>query len=476
MSTQRAKLAKGVFLIVLVAHAAGSQHAAAQDSQAALSRIAFGSCAHQNKPQPIWESIIATKPELFLFIGDNIYGDTKDMKELRARYQKLAEVPGYQKLLKTCPLLATWDDHDYGWNDAGADWPHRKESQQIFLDFFGIANDSPRRTQEGIYSAAAFGPSGRRVQVILLDTRYHRSPLKKRGKFIPGEGPYVPNTDPNTTMLGETQWRWLEEQLKVPADLRLLVSSIQVVAEDHAWEKWMNFPHERGRLYKLLKDTGAAGVVILSGDRHLAELSLMDAGIGYPLYDLTSSGLNQGNKAWRKQEKNTHRVATMNFGNNFGLITVAWDKKDPVVSLQVRDEDGDITIQQKIPLSLLKPGAIAGRAGARARLASGEPITPELVKKLLGEKVTIEIEVEASGASATSGLIFLNSEENRLHDDNFTVVLEKTAQAKLKDAGISDIRGHFEGKTIRVSGVLSTFRDRPQIVVSDVGQIEIKKK
>lgn len=439
-----------------------------------LTRIAFGSCAHQNKAQPIWEAIIATKPELFLFIGDNIYGDTKDMKELRERYQKLAAIAGYQKLLKTCPLLATWDDHDYGWNDAGGDWPHKKESQQIFLDFFNVPKDSPRRTQEGVYSAALFGPAEQRVQVILLDTRYHRSPLKKRaGKFIPNQGQYVPNPDPQATMLGEAQWKWLEEQLKVPAKLRLLCSSVQVVAEDHGWEKWMNLPLERSRLYKLIRDTGAAGVVVLSGDRHLAELSMMDAGIGYPLYDLTSSGLNQAFKAWRPQEKNSHRVATMNFGNNFGLLTLDWSKKDPLLGLQIRDEEGDITIQQKIGLSMLKPGAINSRSGDSARLASGEPLTAEVVKKLLKQKVTIEMEVESSGMSAS--LIFLNSEENRSSDDNFTVVLDKAAQAKLKDAGVKDIRQHYDGKTIRVTGTLSTFRDRPQIIVSDPGQIQVKK-
>jgi alkaline phosphatase D len=447
----------------------------AQPSDQPLARIAFGSCAHQNRPQPIWEAIIATKPELFLFLGDNIYGDTKDMKELRERYQRLAAIPGYQKLLKTCPLLATWDDHDFGWNDVGGDWPHKKESQQIFLDFFKIPKDSPRRTQEGVYSSALFGPTDQRVQVILLDTRYHRSPLKRRGgKFIPNEGPYVGNIDPKATILGETQWKWLEEQLKVPAKVRLLCSSIQVVADEHGWEKWMNFPLERARLYKLIKDTKAAGVIVLSGDRHLAELCMMDAGIGYPLYDVTSSGLNQANLYWRKQEKNTHRVATMNFGNNFGLITLDWAKKDPVVSMQIRDQDGDITIQQKLPLSMLKPGAIEGRSGSAARLASGEPITAALVKKLLNQKITIAMEVESSGMSK-AGLIFLNSEENRTSDANFTIVLDKDAQAKLKEAGVKDIRQHYDGKTIRVTGTLSTFNSRPQIIVSDPAQIEVKK-
>ena len=112
----------------------------------------------------------------------------------------------------------------------------------------------------------------------------------------------------------------------------------------------MNFPHERERLFKLIRETGAEGVILLSGDRHLAELSMMDAGVGYPIYDLTSSGLNQAARAWRPLETNRHRVATMNWGDNFGLITIDWDRPDPRISLQIRDVDGDITIQQKIDL------------------------------------------------------------------------------------------------------------------------------
>src|SRR5688572_23509157 len=85
-----------------------------------LSRIAFGSCANQDKDQPIWDAVLAAKPELFIFLGDNIYGDTRDMNELRAKYQKLAAKPGFQRLKASTPLLATWDDHDSAENHAGA--------------------------------------------------------------------------------------------------------------------------------------------------------------------------------------------------------------------------------------------------------------------------------------------------------------------------------------------------------------------
>jgi alkaline phosphatase D len=320
-----------------------------------LSRIAFGSCATQERPQPIWDAVLASRPQLLLLLGDNIYADTKDMDVMRRKYAKLAAMPGFQAIRKACPILATWDDHDLGANDAGSDYPMKDASQKIFLDFFGDPADSPRRGRPGVYDARVFGPEGKRVQVILLDTRYFRSsPMARNPRALTSQGPYVGHPDPNTTILGEDQWRWFAEQLKVPAEVRLVVSSIQVVAEDHGWEKWMNFPHERERLFKLIRDTGAEGVILLSGDRHLAELSMMDAGVGYPIYDLTSSGLNQAARAWRPLEVNRHRVATMNWGDNFGVITIDWDRPDPRIGLQIRDVEGDITIQQKIDLSTLR--------------------------------------------------------------------------------------------------------------------------
>lgn len=333
-----------------------------------LSRIAFGSCANQGKPQPIWDAVVETKPQRFLFLGDNIYADTMDMDVMRAKYALLGEQPGYQKLKKTCPILATWDDHDYGANDAGAEYPKKKESQQIFLDFFGVPRNDPRRKQEGVYSAHVFGPKGKQVQIILLDARYFRSPLKVG--FVPGEpgegyrGKYAPNTDKDATVLGEAQWRWLEEQLKVPAEVRLIGSGVQVVPDEHGSEIWGNFPRERQRLFRLIRETKATGVVFLSGDRHLAEISRLSAdhgeGVGYPLYDVTSSSLNvpSGNLTKSRvrfaNEINSYRLGLTYFDVNFGTVLIDWDQSDPVLRLQVREENGDVVLQQRVKLSQLQ--------------------------------------------------------------------------------------------------------------------------
>ncbi|REJ88140.1 MAG: alkaline phosphatase family protein [Planctomycetota bacterium] len=320
-----------------------------------LSRIAFGSCAKQDEPQPIWDAVVATEPDVFLFIGDNIYGDSEDMQVLKQKWNLLGAQPGYQKLKETCPILATWDDHDYGANDAGLEYPKKHESQQIFLDFFDEPAESPRRKTEGVYDAEHFGPEGERVQIILLDTRYFRSPLTRRDwRPEPGEGdkgPYDRNIEPAATILGEQQWAWLEEKLREPAEVRIIASSIQVIPDGHHWEKWGNFPLERQRLFELIRRTEADGVIFISGDRHSAEISAFDPGVGYELIDVTSSSLNRPSE-WHT-EPNPHRRGTKYTGENFGLITIDWREPDPTVRCQVRDIAGKVVLQHRVKRSSL---------------------------------------------------------------------------------------------------------------------------
>jgi alkaline phosphatase D len=454
-------------LVCLAGWLASPPAGQAADETRPLSRIAFGSCAHQDRPQPIWGPIAAAKPELFLLIGDSIYADTEDIEEMRRLYARFAELPGFKKLRASCPVLGTWDDHDYGANDVGAEYPKKKESQQAFLDFLQVPRDSPRRKQEGVYDAVILGPPGKRVQIILLDTRYHRSALTIDRKRPRSQGQYVASTDPKATILGETQWKWLGEQLKKPAELRLLVSSIQVVAEDHGFEKWMNFPRERERLYRLLGETKAAGVIVLSGDRHLAELSVMDAGIGYRLLDLTSSGLNQASKRWRALETNRHRVATMNRGDNFGMVRIDWDRPDPLVVLEILDDEGDVIIRHKVPLSRLQPG------GTGRTVAGGVDLAAEAMKQV-GKEWKVELTVQATGMTRTKTRVFLNSEPDFRSERNLTIVLDVKALAKdLKTAKIDSPAKHFAGKKVRVTGKVSLYNKRPQIVVEKLEQIEV---
>jgi alkaline phosphatase D len=264
------------------------------DASLPLRRIAFGSCADQKLPQPIWETVLADKPDLMIFGGDNIYAsDTPfSLDALQKAYVTAGAMPSLQRLRASVPHFAIWDDHDYGVNDGGAEFAHKQDTKQAFLEHWKVPAGDRRRSRDGIYDSQMYGPPGQRVQVIGLDARWFRSPLKitdQRGK--PGKERYVPDADPAKTMLGDAQWRWLGEQLRQPADLRLIVSGIQVIVEGHGWERWGNFPLERQRLLDLIKNTRASGVVFLSGDRHVGALYRETSATPYPLYEITSSGI-----------------------------------------------------------------------------------------------------------------------------------------------------------------------------------------
>ncbi len=325
--------------------------------EAPLTRIAFGSCCKQDKPQPIWDAIVETSPEVFLFLGDNIYGDSDDIEVLKAKWQQLGNNAGYQKLKATCPILATWDDHDYGRDNAGEEYPIKAQSQQAMLDFFDVPTDSPRRSRPGVYGSYAFGPKGQRVQVLLLDVRYFRSALVTRDwRPEPGEGdrgPYGRNLDPQATMLGDAQWDWLAKKLREPADVRIIASGTQIVADGHHWEKWGNMPLERQRLFEVIRDAKASGVVFISGDRHSAEISVYNPDVGYSLLEVTSSSLNEPAK-WLS-EPNKHRLGSMYYAENFGMITIDWTADDPILRCQVRNITGGVVLQHRMRLSELRP-------------------------------------------------------------------------------------------------------------------------
>ena len=383
---------------------------------ATLQRIAFGSCAEDGDSQAIWEPLAAAKPDLFLFIGDTVYADTEDMEVMKSKYDLLAAEPGYQKLLATCPILATWDDHDYGVNDGDATYPKKAESAEIMLDFFDVPADSPRHQREGVYGAYRFGPEGRRVQVILLDTRYFKSrPVadarseeeKKRLNII---GRYVGTDEPAATVLGEAQWKWLEEQLRQPADVRLLVSSIQVVADEKGIDSWGNFPRERERLYKLIETTGAQGVLLVTGDVHFSEISRTDDG-PYPLYDFTSSGLTHVSEPLAAAVNNFRVSDGVYVKPNFGVIDIDWEATPPTITLSTRGLGDEVAFEKTIRLDELKVTKAAEDAPA-----SVESTLPELhlLEPFWRSPVTHResvMFVQAAGAKAASARLYFPAEK-----------------------------------------------------------------
>lgn len=315
-------------------------------------KIAFGSCAHQDKPQPLLDVATGLSPDVFVYLGDNIYGDSYTLDTLRAKYNRLNAKPEFQRLKAVTPLLATWDDHDYGWNDAGRHFPFKEASKEIFLNFWRVPVDNARRDHSGIYGTEWLEKNGRRIQVLLLDTRTFRDELIHREKpDTTFKNDYVPNQNPDSTFLGAAQWAWLEEQLREPADARIIASSNQFGHTYNGWESWTNVPHERQRMIDLIRTTKANGVFFISGDVHWGEISRLQAPGMYPLHDVTSSGITQ---TWDIIEPNENRLGEAIAQNNVGLIEFTFGVEEGQARLQLYDATAKAVVSETVELNALR--------------------------------------------------------------------------------------------------------------------------
>lgn len=288
--------------------------------------VAFGSCNMSQEPNPFWDDILAENPNVWIWGGDIVYADTDDVERVRSIYAMQDTVSGYAELKNEVPIIGTWDDHDFGLNDGGSDFSIKAESQQVFLDFMGVSENSERRNQEGVYASHEYEVSAGKVKVIVLDTRYFRSELIKDED---SKKRYKPTMDSTATVLGEAQWQWLENELnQSDADFNLIMSSIQVLSGEHGFETWGNFPLEMDKLEKIIAASDAKGVIILSGDRHISEFSKTDIdGLSYTLVDFTSSGLTHSYSSF-SGEPNQHRVGEVVSEKSYGIINLNFENKE----------------------------------------------------------------------------------------------------------------------------------------------------
>ena len=301
----------------------------AEDDPEAL-KIGFGSCIDETKPQPIWEAVEKENLNDFFFVGDNVYGDldSGELSNMGPAYEKQEE--NFPNWLKNLKPLAIWDDHDYGLNDGGVEYTLKKEAQKLFLDFWNIDIKDERHKREGIYFAESRQIKDKKILLIGLDTRYFRSPLEGEKRD------YQSTLDISKTILGNEQWKWLERTFQEEADIIILVSSIQILATNHGFEKWSNFPHEKERLLSLIKQFKKP-VVLVSGDRHKAGIYKQDN-----LYELTSSSLNKPLPRWLVavwDETDPLLLGKMHYDMNYGLISI---NSSGTINIDLKDEKGNV--------------------------------------------------------------------------------------------------------------------------------------
>ena len=292
-------------------------------------KIGLGSCLDQDYPQPIWDSIEKEGLDYFIFLGDNVYGDSPNgsLRKMEQAYQKQnLMLPTF---LDDITIFSIWDDHDYGVNDGGNEYKYKKESEAMFLDFWGIDKKDVRYSREGIYFAKNIELHEKTFKLIFLDTRYFRSKLSfTRGQNFKKK--YIKNTDPESTILGTDQWKWLSLELNDNFDFLIIFSSIQILPEDHDYEKWGNFPNDRNKLLHKLKRHNKK-TILISGDRHRSGIYKKDN-----IYEITASSLNKPGSSFFETDKyllnETYPQA------NFGLLKI--HKK--TIDIEIKDKYGKI--------------------------------------------------------------------------------------------------------------------------------------
>ena len=301
--------------------------------------IGFGSCLKQDKSMAIFESIKEDNFDLFLMIGDNVYGDseTRDLKELKLAYKKQKE--NFEMMELDFPFEAIWDDHDYGMNDAGKDYPYKEISKELFLNFWNIPLDDSRRYREGLYFDLTYEIDNKTLQILLLDTRTFRDRLMPSDNIgAPGKERYIPNNDSSLTILGENQWNWLRKKIIKPVDFRIIVSSIQFLSIGHGWESWNNFPHERIKLINLIDSTNLDHTLVISGDRHRGGIYQLKTSNGRIISEMTSSSLNASFP--NKEEYGPLRIGSTYLEENYGAILI--HSIDNSMSVSLKNINGNI--------------------------------------------------------------------------------------------------------------------------------------
>ena len=264
---------------------------------------------------------------------------------MRTKYGILSCKKEFRELLNSTHVIATWDDHDFGMDDAGMEYPMKKASKNMFLEFWKEPKNSDRYKHDGVYTSYCYGDSAHRVQVILLDLRSFRTAML--GK----EDHYHINYDTAAAIMDSAEWAWLHQELLKPARIRVIGSSVQFGTEHNGWETWSNFPLQQKKMFDMIKETKAAGVLFISGDVHYAELSMRKINGLYPIYDMTSSGLTQVELHARPNQYRIH--APINT-RNFGMLDIDWTQKDPTILVRGFDWQAKERLIHTIKLSELQ--------------------------------------------------------------------------------------------------------------------------
>ena len=188
------------------------------------------------------------------------------------------------------------------------------------------------------------GPKGKRVQFILLDTRYFRSPLKRRQKRK-GQGSLWAERIGSGRNSRRNPMEVVGENFAPNQPKSASSHPVFKLSQPLTAGKPGNFPKERKRFLDLLSKTKANGVIILSGDRHSSEISKLSGHLPYPFRRYLE---RHESEAEAPSRRNPHRLGERYFDENFGLLKINWTGSKPQVAIEVRDLKGEVVRKAEV--------------------------------------------------------------------------------------------------------------------------------
>jgi alkaline phosphatase D len=310
--------------------------------------IAVGSCHYLNdrfdRPGPPWgdahrilDAIAARRPDLMLWLGDNVYfrePEWTSLEGMSARYRAYRAAPAARRLWRATSHVAIWDDHDYGPNDSDGSFTLKGGALEAFKRYW----PNPSHGLPGVPGVFGMVTVGD-VDLFLLDNRFHRYP-----------NGYPPV--PEKAMFGPAQLGWLRQALvSSQAPFKVVAAGGQFWNQANRFEAFHRYPAEQRALAEFLLEAKVPGVLFLSGDRHFGGLWRIERPGAYPLYEFTASPLTAGPFADPPvaERDNPDLVpGTLVVQRHFGMLRVAGPRRERVLTLEAYASDGKLLWQRRI--------------------------------------------------------------------------------------------------------------------------------
>lgn len=277
--------------------------------------LKFTICSCMNEFQhsaEIWRTMVAKEPDVIFFIGDSVYADIgaprggADPAHLWHRFVEARRTLDIYYSKRLIPLLATWDDHDFGLNDAGLfNYRFVNESQQNFLNFFAQDPRYCRFMKKGPGISSSYLMAGQLF--VLMDDRSFRLEKGSLSRWA---------------HWGQPQEEWLLSQVGEHSGPTWLMNGSQIFPSLPFKESFSSdHPQQFEGMLKQL-NIRSSKVIFVSGDVHYTEITQVNTKeLGYQTYELTSSSIHSKNLIPGSPHviPNPHRIAG-NGARNYILV------------------------------------------------------------------------------------------------------------------------------------------------------------